>query len=238
MEEVPKDETKKRCKKSRFSFKPEEEKEPEPIQLIGKRTRDDESLASTAVLERQASVGKEHDSPLQISVNSSKRQKIYEEEKINRWTGRPFSSRYYEILEKRKLLPIWEANEILVGLVKENQIIILQGETGSGKTTQVPQFLLESGLTRGKNIACTQPRRVAAMSVAQRVADEMDVTLGDEVGYSIRFDDKSSSKTRLKYMTDGMLLREAIVFILLKINYYFKKIYLYIYIKAFTNNNE
>lgn len=61
----------------------------------------------------------------------------------------------------------------------------------------------------GKLIACTQPRRVAAMSVAQRVADEMDVTLGDEVGYSIRFEDMTSQRTVLKYMTDGMLLREA-----------------------------
>ena len=85
------------------------------------------------------------------------------------------------------------------------------GETGSGKTTQIPQFVLFDDLPqhRGKLIACTQPRRVAAMSVAQRVADEMDVELGEEVGYSIRFDNKTSSKTILAYMTDGMLLREA-----------------------------
>lgn len=76
---------------------------------------------------------------------------------------------------------------------------------------RIPQFLAYDELPhlKGKMIACTQPRRVAAMSVAQRVADEMDVQLGEEVGYSIRFEDNTSRKTFLKYMTDGMLLREA-----------------------------
>ena len=91
------------------------------------------------------------------------------------------------------------------------QILVFVGETGSGKTTQIPQFVLFDDLPHlsNKMVACTQPRRVAAMSVAQRVANEMDVKLGEEVGYSIRFDDVTSSKTILKYMTDGMLLREA-----------------------------
>lgn len=91
------------------------------------------------------------------------------------------------------------------------QILVFVGETGSGKTTQIPQYVVYDELPHlnGKLIACTQPRRVAAMSVAQRVADEMDVTLGEEVGYSIRFEDKTTPKTMLKYMTDGMLLREA-----------------------------
>jgi pre-mRNA-splicing factor ATP-dependent RNA helicase DHX15/PRP43 len=77
--------------------------------------------------------------------------------------------------------------------------------------TRIPQFLAYDELPhlKGKMIACTQPRRVAAMSVAQRVADEMDVKLGQEVGYSIRFEDNTSPNTFLKYMTDGMLLREA-----------------------------
>ncbi|KAG5638131.1 DEAH-box ATP-dependent RNA helicase prp43 [Sphagnurus paluster] len=94
----------------------------------------------------------------------------------------------------------------------ENQIIVMVGETGSGKTTQIPQFVAYSDLphTRGKLVACTQPRRVAAMSVAKRVADEMDVQLGRHVGYSIRFEDMTEPGTTfLKYMTDGMLLREA-----------------------------
>ncbi|KAH7676381.1 RNA helicase protein [Dioscorea alata] len=91
-----------------------------------------------------------------------------------------------------------------------NQILILVGETGSGKTTQIPQFVLEAeGLGKPLVVACTQPRRVVAMSVARRVAEEMDVILGEEVGYTIRFEDCSSQKTILKYLTDGMLLREA-----------------------------
>lgn len=96
-------------------------------------------------------------------------------------------------------------------LYQQSQILVFVGETGSGKTTQIPQFVLFDDLpqTQRKMVACTQPRRVAAMSVAQRVAAELDVKLGEEVGYSIRFEDMTSSKTCLKYMTDGMLLREA-----------------------------
>lgn len=93
----------------------------------------------------------------------------------------------------------------------KSQFLVLVGETGSGKTTQIPQFVLFDDLPhiQRKLVACTQPRRVAAMSVAQRVANELDVNLGDEVGYSIRFEDMTCQKTILKYMTDGMLLREA-----------------------------
>jgi pre-mRNA-splicing factor ATP-dependent RNA helicase DHX15/PRP43 len=96
-------------------------------------------------------------------------------------------------------------------LYQQSQILVFVGETGSGKTTQIPQFVLFDDLpqTQGKMVACTQPRRVAAMSVAQRVAAEMDVKLGEEVGYSIRFEDMTGPKTIMKYMTDGMLLREA-----------------------------
>ncbi|XP_042444200.1 probable pre-mRNA-splicing factor ATP-dependent RNA helicase DEAH2 isoform X2 [Zingiber officinale] len=129
---------------------------------------------------------------------------------INRWNGRPYSQRYYEILEKRKTLPVWQQKEEFLQVLKANQTLILVGETGSGKTTQIPQFVLEyEDLGKRSMVACTQPRRVAAMSVSRRVAEEMDVTIGDEVGYSIRFEDCSNHKTILKYLTDGMLLREA-----------------------------
>ena len=96
-------------------------------------------------------------------------------------------------------------------MYQKSQFLVFVGETGSGKTTQIPQFVLfdDQPHIQRKLVACTQPRRVAAMSVAQRVANEMDVTLGDEVGYNIRFEDVTSQKTILKYMTDGMLLREA-----------------------------
>jgi len=89
------------------------------------------------------------------------------------------------------------------------QCVVLIGETGSGKTTQVPQFCCDIFGNIKKVIACTQPRRVATISVARRVAEEMDVELGQEVGYSIRFEDYTSPKTIMKYMTDGILLREA-----------------------------
>ena len=111
--------------------------------------------------------------------------------------------------QSRQNLPIFAYKEEIIQAVREYQILIMIGETGSGKTTQLPQYLLESGIVAsGKKIGCTQPRRVAAMSVARRVSEEMDVQLGKEVGYSIRFEDCTSERTVIKYMTDGILLRE------------------------------
>ncbi|KAL1745109.1 pre-mRNA splicing factor [Schizophyllum fasciatum] len=113
------------------------------------------------------------------------------------------------IEETRKSLPIYQYREQLIEAIQEHQVLIVVAETGSGKTTQLPQYLHEAGYTaNGQKVGCTQPRRVAAMSVAARVADEMGTKVGYEVGYSIRFEDCTSDKTVLKYMTDGMLLRE------------------------------
>ncbi len=121
------------------------------------------------------------------------------------------------IEETKKSLPVYPFRESLLEAVEQYQVLIIEGETGSGKTTQIPQYLYEAGFTKRKNdegetetmkIGCTQPRRVAAMSVSARVAEEMGVKLGNEVGYSIRFEDCTSERTILKYMTDGMLLRE------------------------------
>ena len=96
-------------------------------------------------------------------------------------------------------LPVWQAKADFVKMLNENQTTILVGETGSGKTTQICQFIAEAGYTQNqKLVACTQPRRVAAMSVARRVAEEMDVVLGEEVGYSIRFEELSGPKTAVK----------------------------------------
>ncbi|XP_015869881.3 pre-mRNA-splicing factor ATP-dependent RNA helicase DEAH1 isoform X1 [Ziziphus jujuba] len=108
----------------------------------------------------------------------------------------------------RKTLPIYPYRDELLKAVEEHQVLVIVGETGSGKTTQIPQYLHEAGYTKRGKVGCTQPRRVAAMSVAARVSQEMGVKLGHEVGYSIRFEDCTSDKTVLKYMTDGMLLRE------------------------------
>ncbi|VDM52051.1 unnamed protein product, partial [Angiostrongylus costaricensis] len=134
--------------------------------------------------------------------------------KINPYTRLPYSKKYWQIWEKRRQLPVWEYKEKFMEILHNNQCMTLVGETGSGKTTQIPQWCVEYVRQRAvpgqrRLVACTQPRRVAAMSVAARVADEMDVQLGQEVGYSIRFEDCVSSQTILKYCTDGMLLREA-----------------------------
>ena len=89
--------------------------------------------------------------------------------------------------------------------INDNQILIVVGETGSGKTTQMTQYIAEAGFTARGKIGCTQPRRVAAMSVAKRVAEEFGCLLGQDVGYTIRFEDCTSNDTVIKYMTEGML---------------------------------
>ncbi|KAI9753468.1 MAG: hypothetical protein M4579_005152 [Chaenotheca gracillima] len=110
------------------------------------------------------------------------------------------------------LLPIARHQRSLLYLIETFPVTIVVGQTGSGKTTQIPQFLEQAGwCADGKVIAVTQPRRVAATTVAARVAEEMGCKLGEEVGYSIRFEDVTSASTRIKFLTDGMLLREALV---------------------------
>ncbi|SCW02205.1 LAFE_0F01288g1_1 [Lachancea fermentati] len=117
-----------------------------------------------------------------------------------------------EILASRKSLPAYRVRSQLLQVIRDNQVVVVIGETGSGKTTQLGQFLYEDGFCDdGFMVGCTQPRRVAAMSVAARVAMEMDVQLGDKVGYSIRFEDKTSPATKIKFMTDGILLRETLL---------------------------
>ncbi len=107
-------------------------------------------------------------------------------------------------------LPITAKREEIVRLIRENQVIVLSGETGSGKTTQIPKFCLEAGLGQGgRIIGCTQPRRLAAVSVAARIAEELGSDLGGLVGYKIRFEEKTSPGTRVKLMTDGVLLAET-----------------------------
>ncbi|XP_076008434.1 ATP-dependent RNA helicase DHX8-like isoform X2 [Genypterus blacodes] len=115
------------------------------------------------------------------------------------------------ILQQRESLPIYKLKEELVQAVHDNQILIVVGETGSGKTTQITQYLAEAGYTARGKIGCTQPRRVAAMSVAKRVSEEYGCRLGQEVGYTIRFEDCTSTETVIKYMTHGMLQRECLI---------------------------
>lgn len=112
------------------------------------------------------------------------------------------------IKEQRESLPVYRLKTELMKAIFGNQVLIVIGETGSGKTTQVTQYCVELGIANKGMIGCTQPRRVAAVSVAKRVAEEYGCALGEQVGYSIRFEDVTSPQTIIKYMTDGMLMRE------------------------------
>ncbi|KAI9639032.1 putative RNA helicase [Dioszegia hungarica] len=112
--------------------------------------------------------------------------------------------------QQREYLPAFAVREQLMAQIRDHQVLIVIGETGSGKTTQLGQFLYEEGYCNNGIIGCTQPRRVAAMSVAKRVSEEMDCELGSTVGYAIRFEDCTSKDTKIKFMTDGVLLRESL----------------------------
>lgn len=107
------------------------------------------------------------------------------------------------------VLPIAAYRDALVEAVEQSACVVIVGETGSGKTTQLPQYLVDAGVGGGKPIVVTQPRRVAAISVAQRVAAERGCAVGEEVGYEVRFERETTAATRLKYVTDGCLLREC-----------------------------
>ncbi|HAN30871.1 MAG TPA: ATP-dependent helicase, partial [Myxococcales bacterium] len=105
-------------------------------------------------------------------------------------------------------LPVHAHEAEIIEAVRNHQVVVLEGPTGSGKTTQLPQMLLKAGITH-KTIGMTQPRRIAAVSVSWRIAAELGVEVGDQVGYTIRFDDQSTEQTRIRVMTDGILLQEA-----------------------------
>lgn len=105
-------------------------------------------------------------------------------------------------------LPIVGKRAEIIDLIRRHPVVVIAGETGSGKTTQIPKMCLEAGLARKGRIACTQPRRVAALSISRRIAEELGVVWGEEVGAKIRFTDKTRPHTQVKIMTDGMLLTE------------------------------
>ncbi|KAI8997091.1 P-loop containing nucleoside triphosphate hydrolase protein [Pilobolus umbonatus] len=141
--------------------------------------------------------------------------KHYENEKFvpkTKLSRDDYKKKKEEMLEFRKQLPIYSGREAIIDSLKSNSSLIVMGETGSGKTTQIPQFLLEAGLISKDlgGVAITQPRRVAAVNLAKRVAEETLTKLGGKIGYTVRFDDTSSPETIIKYLTDGMLLREIL----------------------------
>ncbi|KAJ2165754.1 ATP-dependent RNA helicase [Coemansia sp. RSA 353] len=127
-------------------------------------------------------------------------------------TKQEYKDQALRLRSQRTSLPIYSARSAIIQSVQQNPTVVIVGETGSGKTTQIPQYLVESGFTEyGRTaIAVTQPRRVAATSIAKRVAEEVGTPLGARVGYTIRFEDCSSDKTQLKFCTDGLLLREIL----------------------------
>lgn len=131
-------------------------------------------------------------------------------EYIKKSEGASNFSQSKTLREQREYLPAFAVREDLLRVIRDNQVVIVVGETGSGKTTQLTQFLHEDGYAELGMIGCTQPRRVAAMSVAKRVSEEMECRLGGTVGYAIRFEDCTSKETAIKYMTDGVLLRESL----------------------------
>ncbi|NCD33635.1 MAG: ATP-dependent RNA helicase HrpA [Spartobacteria bacterium] len=106
-------------------------------------------------------------------------------------------------------LPVSRCRDDIVASIRKSQVIIVCGATGSGKTTQLPKMVVEAGFGRLGRVGCTQPRRIAAVSMARRVAQELGCPLGREVGYQVRFDDSTSDATRIKFMTDGILLAET-----------------------------
>ncbi|XP_069613584.1 ATP-dependent RNA helicase DHX33 [Ranitomeya imitator] len=114
------------------------------------------------------------------------------------------------IEQQRRSLPIYQARAQLIGQLRQLESAIVIGETGSGKTTQIPQYLYEASIGRQGIIGVTQPRRVAAISLATRVSEERKTELSRLVGYTVRFEDVTSEETKIKFLTDGMLLREAI----------------------------
>lgn len=120
-----------------------------------------------------------------------------------------FTADFRRLLDGRRKRLVAKDRENILCAIQEHQVVVVTSPTGSGKTTEIPQLVMFNELESCKLVACTQPRRLAARSVAEFVAKQRDVSLGEEVGYKVRFDNKTTrNKTRLLYMTDGMLVQE------------------------------
>ena len=107
-----------------------------------------------------------------------------------------------------KKLPVYEQKDKILEVLEKNQVIVVQSPTGSGKTTQIPVILHEAGFSDSGIIAVTQPRRIAALSVSEFISKQLGTTYPGLVGYKMRFEDKTDSSTKIKIMTDGILLQE------------------------------
>jgi HrpA-like RNA helicase len=131
------------------------------------------------------------------------------ESRRTKWENSISKDSMRDLISGRHTLPIASYREEIVSAVRNNQVILIAGETGCGKTTQVPQYLVEDAWHRGKGcrVVCTQPRRISAMSVAERVAAERGETIGDNVGYTIRLESRGGTESSLMFCTNGILLR-------------------------------
>ncbi|XP_032529891.2 ATP-dependent RNA helicase DHX33-like [Danaus plexippus] len=158
---------------------------------------------------------------LKLCVNNANTKKDKEQTTNGATNNNKFENNFpkentEDLKEARKSLPVYLVRTRIIEEIKKHDTMILIGETGSGKTTQIPQLIHEYRLEGKSCVAVTQPRRVAAITLALRVAAEMNTDIGSIVGYSVRFEDVTSPRTKVKYLTDGMLLREAVTDPLLK----------------------
>jgi ATP-dependent RNA helicase DHX36 len=121
------------------------------------------------------------------------------------------NNKYMEILAIRTVLPAFQMRDQIVKTILDNRVVVVSGDTGCGKTTQIPQLVLDAAIDKGNggevNIVVTQPRRISAISVAERIAQERAETVGQTAGYHIKLEKKKSVKTRVLLMTTGVLLR-------------------------------
>ncbi|CAI8047009.1 ATP-dependent DNA/RNA helicase DHX36 [Geodia barretti] len=148
-------------------------------------------------------------------LDSEKLERLSRDMKAELHRRRQTNTKYQKMMEFRQKLPSWEKQEEILELIRENQVVVLSGETGCGKTTQVPQFILEDAVERGFGaqiqIICTQPRRISAISVAKRVAEERGERLGGSVGFQIRLENQlPDQRGSILYCTTGILLRRMI----------------------------
>ncbi|KAI4862083.1 P-loop containing nucleoside triphosphate hydrolase protein [Hypoxylon rubiginosum] len=170
------------------------------------RLRDISGVASTAAETRHVIPVKQkfarHPKPLSWSVDVRSREE---------WQRRQGNPALREMIAQRQKLPAWQAKDLVVSTVSRNQVTIIAGETGSGKSTQSVQFILDDlyskGLGNAASIICTQPRRISALGLADRVSDERCSRLGQEVGYTIRGETRTSPQTKITFVTTGVLLR-------------------------------
>eukprot|EP00057_Strongylocentrotus_purpuratus_P028270 XP_011682744.1 PREDICTED: putative ATP-dependent RNA helicase DHX57 [Strongylocentrotus purpuratus] len=178
----------------------------------------DSAAGATAeeVKEAEVPAGREGAKNLGKTLYVPQKRTKRDEERDNRRLKEQFkkaqmSNSYKSMLERREALPAWKEQDNILDTLSKNQVLVVSGSTGCGKTTQVPQFILDESMY-GKglnvsNIICTQPRRISATAVADRVAKERTTRVGDIVGYQIRLENKQSASTRLMFCTTGILLR-------------------------------